>query len=193
MMMQSTRISLSLCAALSIVAAGCGQKPADTGGTTGTTGTTAIKVADITLGRALSGDKSISDATDTFRANDTIYASVATDGSAPSATLRARWTFEDGQTVDESTRTIAPGNRERTEFHISKPNGWPAGKYKVEVFLNDQSAGTKTFEVPSSLVPTRRSIPNSATPNSLRLGVFPFSAWELGLRWALRSCGVAEF
>ena len=44
-------------------------------------------------------------------------------------------------------RTIAPNTRERTEFHISKPDGWPAGKYKVEVFLNDQSAGTKNFEV----------------------------------------------
>ena len=146
-MMHSKRISLSLCAALLIAAAGCGQKPADTGGTTGTTGTTTVKVTDVSLGRALSGDKSISDATDKFRAADTIYASVTTDGSAPSATLRARWTFEDGQTVDESTRTIAPANRERTEFHISKPNGWPAGKYKVEVFLNDQSAGTKSFEV----------------------------------------------
>jgi hypothetical protein len=148
-MMQSKKISLSLCAALlgMIVAAGCGQKPADTGGTTGTTGTISVKVTDVSLGRALGGDKSISDSTDKFRTNDTIYASVTTDGSAPSATLRARWTFEDGQTVDESTRTIAPSSRERTEFHISKPNGWPAGKYKIEVFLNDQSAGTKTFEV----------------------------------------------
>ena len=146
-MMQSKKSSLSLCVALLLVAAGCGNKPADTGGTTGTTGTTTVKVTDVSLGRAVAGDKSISDSTDKFRATDTIYASVTTDGSAPSATLRARWTFEDGQTVDESTRTISPSARERTEFHISKPNGWPAGKYKVEVFLNDQSAATKNFEV----------------------------------------------
>jgi hypothetical protein len=147
-MMQTKTLSLSLCAALLIVAAGCNKTPADTG-TTGTTGTTtaSVKVTDVSLGRALGNDKSISDGTDKFHANDTIYASVTTDGSSPSATLRARWTFEDGQTVDESTRTIAPSNREHTEFHISKPNGWPAGKYKVEVFLNDQSAGTKNFEV----------------------------------------------
>ena len=37
-----------------------------------------------------------------------------------------------------------------TEFHISKPNGWPAGKYKIEVFLNDQPASAKTFEVKAS-------------------------------------------
>ena len=144
--MHSQKLSLSLCVVLLVVAAGCGRKT-DTGGTTGTTGTTTVKVTDVTLGRAIGGDKAISDSTDKFRPNDTIYASVTTDGSAPSATLRARWTFEDGQAVDESSRTIAPSNRERTEFHISKPNGWPAGKYKLEVFLNDQSVETKTFEV----------------------------------------------
>lgn len=143
--MKSTRVSLSLCLALLLAGAACGGRPADN--TAGTSGTTAVRVTDITLGRAIGGDKAISDATDTFRPNDTIYASVATDGSAPSATLRAKWTFEDGQSVNESTRTIAPNNRERTEFHISKPDGWPAGKYKVEVFLNDQSAGTKNLEV----------------------------------------------
>jgi len=148
-MMQAKKISLSLCAALLLVATGCGSKPADTG-TTGTTGTTVVKVTDVSIGRAIGGDKAISDSTDNFRPNDTIYASVATEGTAPSAALRAKWTFEDGQTVDESTRTIAPAGRERTEFHISKPNGWPAGKYKVEVFLNDQSAGTKTFDVKGS-------------------------------------------
>jgi hypothetical protein len=147
-MMHSQKLLLSLCVVLLVAVAGCGKT--DTGGTagtTGTTGTTTVKVTDVTLGRAIGGDKAISDSTDKFRPNDTIYASVTTDGSAPSATLRARWTFEDGQVVDESSRTIAPNNRERTEFHISKPNGWPAGKYKMEVFLNDQSVETKTFEV----------------------------------------------
>ena len=147
--MHSRKLSLSLCVVLLVVAAGCSRKT-DTGattGTTGTTGTTTLKVTDVTLGRAIGGDKAISDSTDKFRPNDTIYASVTTDGSAPSATLRARWTFEDGQTVDESSRTIATNNRERTEFHISKPNGWPAGKYKLEVFLNNQSVETKSFEV----------------------------------------------
>ena len=104
----------------------------------------------MTLGRSLGGDKTVTDRTDTFKPNDTIYASVATEGSASSAIIRAKWSFEDGQLVDESTRTIAPNNKERTEFHISKPDGWPAGKYKLEVFLNDQSAETKNFDVRGS-------------------------------------------
>jgi hypothetical protein len=138
------RISLSLCLVLVLVSIACNRKaPGDTIGTTGT----AVKVTDVTLGRAIGGDKAITDATDNFRPNDTIYASVATEGTAASTALRARWTYEDGQVVDESTRTIAPNNRERTEFHIAKPNGWPTGKYQVEVFVDGRSVETKKFEV----------------------------------------------
>lgn len=143
-MRQSRTLTVTACLALLVMSVAC-QKDRGTGAAG-----TAVRVTDVTLGRSVGGDKAITDRADTFRPNDTIYASVATDGSAPSATLRARWTFEDGQVVDESTRTIAPNTRERTEFHISKPNGWPAGKYKVEVFLDNQVAETKTFEVRGS-------------------------------------------
>jgi hypothetical protein len=141
------RVSLSLCVALVMVSTACRDKtPSDTTGTAGS----AVKVSDVTLGRAIGGDKAITDPTDNFRPTDTIYASVATDGSSASTTLRARWTYEDGQVVDESTRAIAPNNRERTEFHISKPNGWPAGKYKLEVFLDNHPVETKNFDVRGS-------------------------------------------
>ncbi len=143
-MQHSRRIPVTVCLALLMMSAACNRGGADN---TGTPSNTALRVTDVTLGRAVGGDKAITDRTETFRANDTIYASVATEGAARSATLRARWTFEDGQVVDESTQKIAPNNRERTEFHISKPNGWPAGKYKLEVFLDDRSAETKNFDV----------------------------------------------
>jgi len=139
------RIQLVLCLALLVAAAACRGNTANN-----TAGTAGVRVTDVTLGRSVGGDKAIIDRTDTFKPNDTIYASVATEGSGPSVTLRARWSFEDGQLVDESTRAIAPNNRERTEFHISKPDGWPAGKYKLEVFLDDQPAETKSFDVSGS-------------------------------------------
>ena len=139
----------SACCVGLAAAAGCSKKD-DTGAAGSTaTATQPLRVTGVQLGRAVGSDMRVTDETDDFKPNDTIYASVLTDGTASSATLRAKWTYEDGQTVDESTRSIAPGGRERTEFHISKPNGWPAGKYKVEVFLNDQPAGTKTFDVKS--------------------------------------------
>ena len=143
-MRHSKKIQLALCVVLLVAAAAC------RGNTTNTATTAGVRVTDVTLGRSVGGDKAVTDRTDTFKPNDTIYASIATEGSATSAIIRAKWSFEDGQLVDESTRTIAPNNKERTEFHISKPDGWPAGKYKLEVFLNDQSAETKNFDVRGS-------------------------------------------
>jgi hypothetical protein len=107
-----------------------------------------VKVTDIEVGRSVAADKTIADETDSFQPSDTIYVSVKTDGSAPSATLTARFTYEDGQLVDESKQDIvASGGTTVTEFHVSKPDGWPAGDYKVEVLLNGTPAGTKDFKV----------------------------------------------
>lgn len=113
---------------------------------TGTSGT-GVRVSQVDIGRSLTADRKVDDNTESFKPNDTVYASIATEGAAPTATLKARWTYQDGQVVDESTQTIAPTGAATTEFHISKPDGWPAGKYKLEVFLNGSSAATKDFEV----------------------------------------------
>ena len=137
-------IALTLAGALSGACTKSSQNP----GTTGTTGTDAgVRISQVDMGRSLAADKAIADRTDSFKPNDTIYASIATAGSASSAALKARWTYQDGQVVNESTQTIAPTGNARTEFHISKPDGWPTGKYKLETFLNGSSSGTKDFEV----------------------------------------------
>jgi hypothetical protein len=132
----------------SILSAAC-TKSSENPGTTGTTGAgVGVRVSQIDIGRSLAADKTINGNTNSFKPNDTIYASIATEGAAAApATLKARWTYQDGQVVDESTQTIAPTGNARTEFHISKPEGWPAGKYKLEVFLNGSSAGTRDVEV----------------------------------------------
>ena len=109
---------------------------------------TGVKVTRIDVGRSVTADKTIAEKSDSFRPADTFYVSVETDGSGPSATLTARWTYQDGQVVDESKQSIAPtGGATVTEFHLSKPDGWPSGGYKVEVLLNGASAGTREFKV----------------------------------------------
>jgi len=106
-----------------------------------------VRVTDIDVGRSISEDRTIADKTDSFKPADTIYVSIKTEGSAASAMLAARWTYETGQLVDEFSKTIIPTGAAVTEFHVSKPTGLPAGKYKVEVLLNGASAGIKSFEV----------------------------------------------
>jgi hypothetical protein len=147
--MHTRRFGTSILAlSLSLMLSAACTKTTENPGSTGTTGTMAgVRVSQVDIGPAVTADKMISGNTASFKPNDTIYASIATAGAAPTATLKARWTYQDGQVVDESTQTIAPTGDARTEFHISKPDGWPAGKYKLEVFLNGSSAATKDFEV----------------------------------------------
>ena len=132
-----------LCIGLAVGAAACAKKAAETPSTT----PAQLSVTGLDLGRSVGGDKRVTEKVSDFRPNDVIYASVLTSGASPNAVLRARWTFGDGQLVSESEQTIAPSGDAATEFHVSKPDGWPVGKYKVEVFLNGTPAQSKDFEV----------------------------------------------
>jgi len=107
----------------------------------------AVTVTTLELGNQIGADKRVTQPMTSFAPKDTIYATVVTNGSAPSTTLTAKWTYQDGQVVNESTKTISPTGPAATEFQISKPDGWPAGTYKVEISLNGRSTGTKEFEV----------------------------------------------
>jgi hypothetical protein len=135
--------------ALMLVAAGCGRKDSGSTVDTGSRSETAsaVRVSDVKLGRSLGADKQLTDETDNFRPTDVIYAVVQTQGSGSNAELQARWTYEDGQVVDESSRNISAAGGDFTEFHISKPSGWPTGKYKVEILLNGQPVETEDFQV----------------------------------------------
>lgn len=108
---------------------------------------TGVKVTEVQLGKALGADKSVTEPLTSFAPKDTIFASVVTEGSATAAELTARWSFQDGQMVNETKRSIAPGAKEVTEFSIQKPDGWPAGTYKVEILLDGKPADSKTFTV----------------------------------------------
>jgi hypothetical protein len=108
-----------------------------------------VTVSSVSLGKAVGADKKVTAATDTFAKGDTIYASVDTTG-AGSATLAAKWTYtKDGKTVPvkEDTATINATGPATSEFHISKPDGWPVGTYQVDISVDGKPAGTKSFKV----------------------------------------------
>lgn len=108
-------------------------------------------VTALTLGNAVGADMSIAATATTFAPTDTIHAAVATTTSDPMAsvngTLAAKWTFEDGQTVNEESRDVVFTGAGTTVFQIGKPDGWPAGKYRVEISLNGAPAQAADFEV----------------------------------------------
>jgi hypothetical protein len=148
---------LTLLAAVAVIAlGGCSKSNNDQNATSGgsvasdTTAkapaNTAVHVADVTLGKHIGADKKVTDGTDTFSPKDSIYASVHTTGTN-SGKITARWTFQDGQTVDERSESIAGKGDDYTEFHISKPSGWPAGKYTLHVLVDGNEVQTKDFTV----------------------------------------------
>jgi hypothetical protein len=156
-MRQHIRTTFAWIAAAALVGTAAACKKADTGRadtTAASTGTverpaTALRVTDVDLGRSAAGDTAIADKTTDFRPNDTIHAVVKHEGAASGATLTARWTFQDGQVVDTRSETISPtgAHPDYTHFMISKPSGWPKGKYTLHVLLNGTEVQSKDFEV----------------------------------------------
>lgn len=140
------RLAAIALAALFVAACGRGDEETRVDTAAGTVASD-LAITQIDIGKRVGADKRVAEATDRFTARDTVFVAVTTSGSAPSATLQARWTYEDGQVVDESSETIAPTGPAVTEFHISKPDGLPKGKYRVEILLNGTSQGTKEFTV----------------------------------------------
>jgi hypothetical protein len=107
-----------------------------------------LSVSSVDTGTGIADDKTITGPTAVFAKNDTIYVSVKTLGaSAAPQVLAAHWTYEDGQVVKDDSQSIQPSGPAQHTFSISKPDGWPAGKYKVEVTLDGKVAGSRDLEV----------------------------------------------
>jgi hypothetical protein len=120
--------------------------------------TPTASVTALDLGNSVGPDNRVTAPATTFAPKDTIYASVATRtvdmsnhpvlGDHPVlGRLAAKWTFQDGQTVHEESRELNLTGDGTTTFQISKPDGFPAGRYKVEISLDGSVVQSKEFEV----------------------------------------------
>ena len=50
--------------------------------------------------------------------------------------------------MEEQTQTVnATGGKSYTQFKLSKPSGWPVGKYKLVVMMNNNEVESEEFEV----------------------------------------------
>jgi hypothetical protein len=152
-MMATILRAAALAAAVTVAACGRDDQstPAGDAGRTSTAGgtiaTDRVRVTEVELGRGVNADNTIRDETDDFRPADQIFAVVKTQGTAANARLTARWTYEDGQVVDETTHAIAPDGEAYTQFTVRKPGGWPKGKYTLRVLLDGAEVETEDFEV----------------------------------------------
>ncbi len=108
---------------------------------------TPFRVTGVTVGSAIGPDKRVSAPATKLAPGDTIYAAVESEGSASGVQLRARWTYEGDTLVNEESLSIAPSGPASTEFHIAKPDGWPAGSYQVEILADGAPVASAEFQV----------------------------------------------
>lgn len=106
-----------------------------------------IMVSAVNLGTAVGTDQKVTAASTSFGVKDVIYAAVDTKNASSNATLAAKWTYQDGQVVNEESSNIAPAGDITSNFKLSKATPWPVGKYKVEIMLNGVSAQSVDFEI----------------------------------------------
>jgi hypothetical protein len=86
-----------------------------------------------------------------------LFAIFNAEGVKSGDKLRGVWIAEDvgdvapkGSKIDEAT-VNAEGDGADGTFSLSKPsNGWPTGKYKLEVYVNEKLANTTNFTIAAS-------------------------------------------
>lgn len=107
----------------------------------------AVTVASVTLGTSAGADRRIATPMSTFKPNDPIVVSVATNGVAQDVEVRGKLVFQDGQTAGEQPTRLNSGGAENTVMTFTNANAWPAGAYKVEIWVNGQMAQSQNFTV----------------------------------------------
>jgi hypothetical protein len=113
---------------------------------------TSNAVTDLQLGTAVGADNRVASPVTSFGTKDTLYASVNTAANS-TGTLGARWSYlgADGTAaptqVDTQTQNLTGSASTNYEFHVSKPDGWPAGKYRVEITHDGNVVQTRDFDV----------------------------------------------
>jgi hypothetical protein len=83
-----------------------------------------------------------------------VFASFKTKGASDGDKIRAIWIADDvgdaapkGTKIDEKTLK-AEGDTDDGVFSLSKPiNGWPIGKYHLEIYVNDELATKVKFTI----------------------------------------------
>jgi hypothetical protein len=105
-----------------------------------------LHVSNVMIGRQIGPGNRITEPTFQFAPRDTVYVSVATEGTGGAETLTAAWRSQSGEILQKSSEPVAPAG-ENTRFRLTQPKGLKPGTYKVIVFLGGDSVETKVFAV----------------------------------------------
>jgi hypothetical protein len=106
-----------------------------------------VQITSVTLANAVGPGGRVAAPSTTFTPKDTIYGVVAANAGQANASMTARWTYQGGQLVSEQVQTLKDKGANISEFHISKPDGFPAGTYALDIIVDGKSVSTTGFSV----------------------------------------------
>lgn len=86
-------------------------------------------------------------ATAAFDPNDTVYAEIASSGTAASYSIYAKWIAADGTVLSDYGMLVSEAGPKRTVISLSKPDGWPVGTHSIEIAINGEQQQTAKFVV----------------------------------------------
>jgi len=82
-----------------------------------------------------------------FAPRDPVYAEVRTNGTASAYTIYAKWIGADGVVLADYGIHVDEAGPKRTVISLSKPDGWSAGRNRIELAINGKTQRTVDFEV----------------------------------------------
>jgi hypothetical protein len=98
------------------------------------------------IGKRLGAGNRVTEPTFQFAPQDTVYLSVATEGSGGASKVTAAWRSQSGEIVQQTSEPVraTDGN---AAFALAQPKGLKPGTYKVVIFLGGDSVDAKVFVV----------------------------------------------
>ncbi len=114
------------------------------------------EVTGVTLAKELARDYKPVKETTEFLPTETFYCSVKVSSLPRGSVVKAAWFYSD-ELLNETTYTTEKAGSGYIGFSLKPEKYWPIGKYRVEVYLNDEFARKAEFSVvpPEGAIPSR--------------------------------------
>lgn len=106
-----------------------------------------LEAVALEVGVVLDADGRVAAATDRVRPADAVHASLVTVGESKAAMLAIAWRDASGAEIDADERAITANGPAVHTFTRQPEGGWAPGRYEVEVSVDGESAGVRSFDV----------------------------------------------
>ncbi|KFN43926.1 hypothetical protein [Arenimonas oryziterrae] len=106
-----------------------------------------FEIVSVRLGSAVDAENNVDVGKDVLGTKDAIYAAVLSQGKHQGLKMSAKWTTADGQLIADTEQVLVPTSATVTTFSVRNPEGWPVGKYRVQISVDGQPMQTRNFEV----------------------------------------------